>query len=61
MLPGALPFAADPIRLLKTGGVPETRAAVGILVNSAKTLMALTMARALYECNNGAVRATYLE
>jgi len=41
------------MRLLKTRTVSNTRAAVGVLVNSAKILSTLTTARGLYECNNG--------
>jgi hypothetical protein len=44
----------DPLRLLRTKEVRNVKAAVGMLVNSAKILSTLTAARALYECNNGA-------
>jgi hypothetical protein len=47
-------FAADPLRLLRTKEVRNVKAAVGMLVNSAKVLSTLTAARALYECANGA-------
>jgi hypothetical protein len=44
---------ADPLRLLRTKEVRNVKAAIGMLVNSAKVLSTLTAARALYECNNG--------
>lgn len=44
----------DPIQLIKSKDVKNVRAAIGVMVNSAKILSTLTVARALYECKNGA-------
>jgi hypothetical protein len=54
LLPLLLLSPTDPLRLLRTKEVRNVKAAIGMLVNSAKILSTLTAARALYECNNGA-------